>query len=453
MRATLKSKMNLKPVLLFAIMCCLALPAGAAAIPTLFNTGVSSNDRFGSPEILIPEGQPDPHYSVIGGIVGALSPMVTGSESYPFPPWSPDSATSEWISPQAAYAGFLRDPVGIYTYMTTFDLTGFDARSVSISGQAVADNAIAAIRINGFNINYTQATTTFALAPFTIPKGHYASGINTLEFTVYNRGNLGGGNPSGLRVEVSGTGAASNIKDDGQFTVLLVTDSDDEEGPQGTGYGTLTAGGKGGVVFSGRLPDGESFSTSGVIDTGTAGSSVGISGRLIYPSTTPKGATGTLSGVLNFETASIQGNITGDVDGDLEWTKPAQTAGSDRESFETDLFVRGSIYAFVPGSSVLPGFPAVGGTTSGTLEISDYTGLDLQSSVQLSSSNQLVVANPPVGLKITIFPSNGTFRGTFLYPGSVPKLTEISGVLYQDQGIGVGFFVGPNGTGQVTISQ
>jgi hypothetical protein len=56
-------------------------------------------------------------------------------------------------------------------------------------------------------------------------------------------------------------------------------------------------------------------------------------------------------------------------------------------------------------------------------------------------------------LKITIFPSNGTFRGTFLYPGSVPKLTEISGVLYQDQGIGVGFFVGPNGTGQVTISQ
>ena len=444
--------MKLNIALLYAIACSLALPLKAAPILTLFNTGVSSNNRLGTPDILTPTGQPDEHYSITGGIAGILSPTVTGTTAYPFPPWNPDTATSEWISPQALYLGFLRDPAGTYTYRTTFDLTGYDARTVSISGQAVADNAITAIRINGFDINYSHATTTFAFSPFSIPNGHYLSGVNTLQFTVYNSNNLGGGNPSGLRVELTGTGAISDVRDDGQFTLLLEADSDVPGSPQGTGYATMTVGGKGGVVLAGKLADGESFSATGVIDTGTTGTSFLVSKNLIYPSVTVKNAKGTLVGTLNFDTNSYQGDIFSDIDGSLEWTKPQQKTGADPAAFDTDLFVAGSLYAYVTGSSVLPGFPVVGGTTSGTLQLSDSGGLYLLENVQLSSSNQLVITNPPDGLNITIIPSTGVFKGTFMYPGTIPKLTEFTGVLFQDQSSGQGFFVGPQGIGVVNLS-
>jgi hypothetical protein len=144
----------LPPVLIAGLGLILAGRVTAAPIPTLFNTGVSANNSNGSPATLTADGANDQHYSIIAGVDGAISPFVTESGSYPFPYWSQDTATSKWISPRATYAGFLQDPVGNYTYRTTFDLTGFDTNTVSISGQLALDNDITAVRINGSDIGY-----------------------------------------------------------------------------------------------------------------------------------------------------------------------------------------------------------------------------------------------------------------------------------------------------------
>ena len=52
---------------------------------------------------------------------------------------------------------------------------------------------------------------------------------------------------------------------------------------------------------------------------------------------------------------------------------------------------------------------------------------------------------------MTITPSTGFFKGRFLYPGR-EKPTAFDGVLFQDQAIGGGFFLGPNGSGPVVLA-
>jgi hypothetical protein len=195
----------------------------AAPIPTLFNTGVSANNSNGSPATLTADGANDQHYSIIAGVDGAISPFVTESGSYPFPYGSQDTATSKWISPQAMYAGFLQDPVGIYTYRTTFDLTSFDITTASISGQLAVDNAITAVRINGFDIGYSYIPSTFNLHTFSLPNGHYISGVNAIEFDVTNYV-ANGGNPSGFRVELNGTASPVTAF---QITSIVLTNAKD----------------------------------------------------------------------------------------------------------------------------------------------------------------------------------------------------------------------------------
>jgi hypothetical protein len=141
-----------------------------------------------------------------------------------------------------------------------------------------------------------------------------------------------------------------------------------------------------------------------------------------------------------------------DLDGSLTWSKPAQTRGAYQAAINTTLNVIGSVYApptrFV---SVLPGF------VSGTLELSDTGALsisgsnEIDKSVTLSTKNQLVIGNPGADkLKISITPSTGAFKGTFLYPNN-SRATSFGGVLFQDRSSGGGFFLGPDGSGTVGL--
>jgi hypothetical protein len=76
----------------------------------------------------------------------------------------------------------------------------------------------------------------------------------------------------------------------------------------------------------------------------------------------------------------------------------------------------------------------------------------LNESVTLNSGNALTLT-PPIQdkLTITLTPSTGVFKGTFVYPGQKTP-TAFGGVLFQDQVIGEGFFLGPNGSGTVNLS-
>jgi hypothetical protein len=180
---------------------------------------------------------------------------------------------------------------------------------------------------------------------------------------------------------------------------------------------------------------------------GTSVNQLIINKTLRYPFAEPRRAKGSLEGTLTFAaetgtSAAVTG--TSDFNGTLEWTKPQQTKGDFQAPVDTTLNVIGSLHASsTGGSNPLPGFSA------GTLTLSDTTGTILSGSAQLTSANKLVISNPPDGLKITLT-HPGIFKGSFIYPGQT-KRTDFAGALFQDQIIGEGFFLGPNGSGIVTL--
>lgn len=181
------------------LLCTMTMPAYAVPITTLFNTGV---DSTGTP---LPDGTVgDSHYTLItvpGGTSTILSRRAVGG--FPIPPYIGDSALSSWIGPNNSIS--LDGPGGPYTYRTTFDLTGLAPGTASITGGWTTDNNGLDILINGVSLGFTTPFAAFAAGffPFTVTSS-FISGINTLDFVVFN-----GGGPTALRVEM--TGDASRV--------------------------------------------------------------------------------------------------------------------------------------------------------------------------------------------------------------------------------------------------
>jgi hypothetical protein len=229
----------------------------------------------------------------------------------------------------------------------------------------------------------------------------------------------------------------------GRYTAMLTATGTSSALPSGTGYATLRVGKGGGVAVAGRLPDGESFSQSTLVLTGTAKSVIPLDKVLTYPAVTIRGARGLLSGTLTY----VPGDGSCNLYGTLQWTKPQQTRGDYPAAIDTPVHVSGSFYAPpTRDAGVLPGF------TTGTLELSDTGAALLDKDVTLTPRNTLTITNPgPDKLKATLNRSTGVFKGTFRYPAS-EKPTDFQGVLNQDETIGGGFFLGPDGSGTVTLS-
>ena len=230
----------------------------------------------------------------------------------------------------------------------------------------------------------------------------------------------------------------------GAYTLLLSATDPGAGVPQGAGYATLTVTNTGGVTLGGSLPDGEGFTNTGFLVRGESGDEVLLYKSLTYPSVTVKGTEGLLVGGLTFEKA--QG--TSDLSGTVEWVKPAQSKGEYQAPLDTNLNVIGSVY--VPpakGECALPAF------TSGTLALSDAGALatPLDQGV-VNSKGTLVLTKPLMDqLKLTVNNSTGVFKGSFVYPGK-RTVTDFTGVLFQDQGFGEGFFLGPDGSGTVELA-
>jgi hypothetical protein len=186
-----------------ASLCCLAATSQATLITTLYNTGVNAS---GSP---LPDGTtPDPNYSLVSVPSGSSATLVrTSAGGFPIGPWIADDSLSAWIKPSNGTANLDTDPVGNYTFQTTFNLTGFDPSSASILGQWATDNEGISIVLNGITIVNGAAALAANLSnwtPFTISSG-FVSGVNVLDFTISNLDNGGYGNPTGLRVEMTGS--------------------------------------------------------------------------------------------------------------------------------------------------------------------------------------------------------------------------------------------------------
>jgi len=219
-------KILLTPLL--ASLSCLC--AYAAPIPGLFNTGLDTEG------VLLPaSGAVDPHYEIIlSADAGLPGPdAVTLNPGFPVGPWVAEGPDSRWIAPQANQGN---GAGGEYRYRTTFDLTGFDESTASISGEWAIDNEGTDILINGTSTGNLNTNGFAALTAFTVNSG-FVAGVNTLDFVVFNAG--AGVGPTGLRVRMSGTvlvpGEPPSIVDaptsrsvfeDEPFTLSVVADGE-----------------------------------------------------------------------------------------------------------------------------------------------------------------------------------------------------------------------------------
>jgi hypothetical protein len=204
-----------------------------AATIKLFNTGVDDKKD------LLAEGtSPDPHYSVApnGPTNVPVSPLPGG-----LTPWIPHNSgdLSRWISPTGVDETPL--PGTWFVYTTSFDLTGLDPATALIQGRWSADNA-AYISINGVATgtltNNTQDASGNAIpfryssdGKFSFEKwanfsigSNFKSGINTLEFHVFNGWPLPVNpvGPTGLRVEMTGTADIREIPEPATASLIVI---------------------------------------------------------------------------------------------------------------------------------------------------------------------------------------------------------------------------------------
>lgn len=116
------------------------------------------------------------------------------------PAYLPNSATSEWVWD----ADLALSPV---TFTHTFDLTGYDHSTASLSGLWGVDN-IGTAYLNGtaissipFGYPAFQTLTAYGAA------SGFVAGVNTLAFHVENTGDYYSSNPAAFRAEVLVTAA------------------------------------------------------------------------------------------------------------------------------------------------------------------------------------------------------------------------------------------------------
>lgn len=178
----------MKKIALIVAMGLASLNAHAVDIAGLYNTG------FG-----LAAGTQDTNYALSSttGIVGPYG-YVTANGSFPLASnWMPNTSSSSWLTLTANQGeSFDHTSNGVYTWTTTFDLTGFDASSASFIGQFAADNTAIAY-LNGNEIGTANGYSSWSSFS---ASSYFVSGINTLSFVLTNEA-LSSGNPAGLRVE------------------------------------------------------------------------------------------------------------------------------------------------------------------------------------------------------------------------------------------------------------
>jgi len=176
-------------VVIWLLLGAAMLSATPIPIPGLYSTGTSG------------EGTIDPYYWLAASPYGSLPLYVVVTDGFPIPPWVANDGSSRWIS---RTANAQTDAVGLYTFRTTFDLTGFNPATANIAGQWSSDNS-AQIWLNGVftgvELSYEQSYRS--LHNF-ILSGGFQPGVNTLDFVVnnWNCPGCNGSNPTGLRVNI-----------------------------------------------------------------------------------------------------------------------------------------------------------------------------------------------------------------------------------------------------------
>ena len=198
--------MRSKGWVLGLIAACGMVPASSAfgSAITIYNTGQSTGGTA------LTAGTADTHYTLISAPAGVpLTAIATAAN----PAWTPDTASTDWISPGAS--GNTGWAAGTYDYQTTFSLTGLNAATAQLAGLWSADNT-ACIYLNGANTGDCLGSSAYGtLTNFSITSG-FIAGINKLDFVVVN-----GDGPTGVYAQVSGTASASAVPEPSSWALAL----------------------------------------------------------------------------------------------------------------------------------------------------------------------------------------------------------------------------------------
>ena len=157
----------------------LASGAHATSIPGLYNTGVTNTGT-----VLAKNGDTDSHWTITPANTGVTSNATT---------YNVDPNGSTYVNTtDAAWLGVSGGGNQNYTYSLSFDLTGLDAATASLSGLFAVDNE-ASIFLNGhligsFLADHDGSQNSYdafqSLHAFSASAADFVSGINTLTFLV-----------------------------------------------------------------------------------------------------------------------------------------------------------------------------------------------------------------------------------------------------------------------------
>ena len=181
--------------------------ASRVAIPGLLNTGVATMDGAALADNSSATG-----WTGVDPALAPFSPIVaTSAQGFPIGPWLGDNGSSAWISPSLDTNG----AEGLYSYSTTFDLTGYDFTSAEIYGRWATDNDGLNIILNGVPTGQTNSNQFGSWTGFNLTSG-FLPGVNTLTFAMANGPGAG---PTALRVEFDA--ASVLIPEPGSAVLLL----------------------------------------------------------------------------------------------------------------------------------------------------------------------------------------------------------------------------------------
>lgn len=201
---------------LSAAMVVFAGERAIAASFSIYDTGVNASGAA------LGLGESDPHWQVNGGAAYAI-------ESHPA--WTVGNmAETNWINPTENPDAQEPLPAASYSYTQTFDLSGLDYTTASLSGVWSADNN-AEIYLNGASTGFTVGQENFregdGLSEFAINAG-FVEGLNTIEVRIENYFRNGDGSirnnnpsPSGLYVDFQSAEAQESVPEPALLLGLL----------------------------------------------------------------------------------------------------------------------------------------------------------------------------------------------------------------------------------------
>jgi len=158
----------------------------------------------------------DSKYQVAGPGAGTVYPQARNASGLPSS-YTPAPSNARWDyltnSPTSTGSDFVS--VGQYDFKISVDLSHFKAATATIQGLSVAaDNIFQAVSINGqtvFSRNPTGLVEDFhqLIQVGDLGQGDFHSGLNTVDFQIYNQGFGGGPSPSPAALLVVGNVVAA----------------------------------------------------------------------------------------------------------------------------------------------------------------------------------------------------------------------------------------------------